>query len=169
MGTGLRPTVATAFFASVALLLVLVFTAAKSAVQPKPLYAMDTSNNTLVASAGCTNATLNGTYGVKLGGFFAHAPHPGLPSIGAFFPAASVGAITYDGNGNFSFSGTASVSGFVFEETHSGTYTVNSDCSGSLTNTTGQTFNIEIVDGGLQVKVIATFPGVVLTGEQWKQ
>jgi DNA-binding beta-propeller fold protein YncE len=49
METGLRPTIVTAFFASVALLLALVSTPAKSAVQPKPLYAMDTSNNTLVA------------------------------------------------------------------------------------------------------------------------
>jgi sugar lactone lactonase YvrE len=49
MGTGLRPKIITAFFASVALLLALVLTPAKSAVQPEPLYAMDTSNNTLVA------------------------------------------------------------------------------------------------------------------------
>jgi hypothetical protein len=49
METGLRSKIVTAFFASVALLLALVFTPAKSAVQPEPLYAMDTSNNTLVA------------------------------------------------------------------------------------------------------------------------
>ena len=49
METGMRPKIVAAVFLGVTLTLLLMFTPARSAVQPKPLYAIDSSQNNLVA------------------------------------------------------------------------------------------------------------------------
>jgi hypothetical protein len=46
-------------------------------------------------------------------------------------PAAATGIVTFDSKGSFSGSQTRSVNGDVADETFTGTYTINSDCTGT--------------------------------------
>ena len=76
--------------------------------------------------AACSLATLKGNYGFRSSGFNTENP-------GEFFPTASVAMFTYDGAGN--------VSGIVYfkappgflKVTTKGTYKVNPNCTGSIT------------------------------------
>jgi hypothetical protein len=81
---------------------------------------------------GCNNATLLGTFAYTITGSFVAAPAP----LG---PYAEVGAQTFDGNGNTSAAGMSNTNGTVASATRTGTYTVNSDCTG--------TFSFQIAPG----------------------
>lgn len=81
---------------------------------------------------GCNNATLQGTFAYTVTGSFVAAPAtPGL--------YAEVGAQTFDGNGNTAVSGMSNSNGTAASTDRAGTYTVNSDCTG--------TFSIQIRPG----------------------
>ena len=89
----------------------------------------------------CSNATLNGTYGLYATG--------DLIGIG---PVGLVGVLTYDGKGTFSGTVFQKVNGNLVQFTVTGTYTVDSNCVStdvSLTST-GQsaTHTVVIVDNG---------------------
>src|SRR4029077_4717964 len=64
------------------------------------------------ASAVCTNADLNGVWGYQVG--------------------ASVGQFTADGAGNLAGSQTTSDNGSISMQTFTGTYSVLSNCTGSI-------------------------------------
>jgi hypothetical protein len=74
---------------------------------------------------GCNNATLQGTFAYTVTGSFVAAPAP----LG---PYAEVGAQTFDGNGNTAAGGMSSTNGSIAAATSSGTYIVNSDCTGTF-------------------------------------
>jgi hypothetical protein len=113
------------------------------------------------AQTGCTNATLTGNYGfIQPSGFIA----PGHSVTGAEVPWEGVGVLTFDGAGNFSANYSVSVNGNVFtNQTASGPYTVNTDCTGSLTftsgNAAGYAANLVIVGGGTEIFAVATGAG----------
>jgi hypothetical protein len=68
------------------------------------------------------NATLDGTY-------MSH----GAGTLAGVGPISAVGTITYDGKGNEVNIFTASLNGVIYRHaTLTGTYTVNSDCTGTL-------------------------------------
>jgi hypothetical protein len=69
---------------------------------------------------GCSNATVAGKWAFTSTGF--------LIGIG---PVAATAISTFDGKGNISGSQTRSVNGDVADETFTGTYTLNSDCTGT--------------------------------------
>lgn len=69
----------------------------------------------------CTIATLQGSYGYFLSG----------PLIGRG-PVAAVGIMTLDGTGNLTARDTVSNSGVIGHRTGSGTYIMNSNCTGSV-------------------------------------
>jgi hypothetical protein len=74
---------------------------------------------------GCTNATLQGTFAYTVIGSFVAAPaQPG--------PYAEAGAQTFDGNGGTVVVGMSNSNGSVASATRMGTYTVNSDCTGTF-------------------------------------
>ncbi len=75
---------------------------------------------------GCNNATLLGTFAYTVTGSFVAAPAP----LG---PYAEVGAQTFDGNGGTAAAGMSSTNGSIGTATSAGTYTVNSDCTGTVT------------------------------------
>jgi hypothetical protein len=103
--------------------------------------------------AQCSNATLTGSYGFKQDGFGTHNGH------GNAVPVAGVGVVTFDGAGNASFTITQvfnSGGGDLFEAIP-GTYTVNSDCTGSVTiEDFGQHFYIVTVHDGAEFFAIQT-------------
>lgn len=78
------------------------------------------------ANKGCSNASLQGTFAYSVTGAFVAAPAP----LG---PYAEVGAQTFDGNGSTSASGMSSTNGSISPANSAGTYTVNSDCTGTFT------------------------------------
>lgn len=113
-----------------------------------------------VRAEQCSVATLNGSFGYTGTGT--------LVSESGAVPFASVGQITFDGQGNFTTIRTISQNGTVSQGVQGGgTYTVNPDCTGTLTFIEGitpsQGTDIVIDDNGNEVRAIATNPGTVVT------
>src|SRR5215469_17910699 len=110
----------------VSLLLVLAVLAAL-------VIATTTSKHTLrpvYASTGCTDATLTGNYAFNLSGF---GTRPVDQPKGNEVPLAAIGIFAFDGAGNHSTSFTSVQNGVISTgNTASGTYSVNSDCTGSI-------------------------------------
>ncbi len=110
----------------------------------------------------CTNESIRGEFG-----FIAHGTTLaalGLPAAltGAF---ASSGSAIFDGAGHFTLTATSSFSGVVQgPSTLTGTYSVNSDCSYTSAASNGVSFQAAIVNGGLELFILQTTPGVVITG-----
>jgi hypothetical protein len=82
------------------------------------------------AQAGaCSNASLKGKYGQTISGEL-------LPGPGVVLPQNGVAMTTFDGKGNFTqedfvvINGSPTSSGFADE---TGTYAINSDCTGTAT------------------------------------
>ncbi len=104
----------------------------------------------------CTNATLQGLYGLQITGFRL----PGTVPFGA------VGLHKFDGRGNLSGNGTANIGGVISKFTVEGTYEVNADCtvnvdypvtfSDGSTRQTSQTGFI--VNTGKEIVILETFP-----------
>ena len=119
------------------------------------------------AQSGCSVATLNGSYGFTYSGFSAKGTHGSTK-----FSVDAAGVGTFDGAGNFSvtfavsFNGTPSLGNSA-----AGTYTVNSDCTGVLTSTSGGTDNFAfvIVSGGADVLATDISPGTTANLEFKKQ
>ncbi len=117
------------------------------------LFALGTAQNAQAKKA-CSNATLSGDYAVVITGSIT-----GLP-FGA------VDLATADGNGNISGSGTTAFAGTISVATFTATYTVNSDCSGSATFSSGRTQNFVVNQDGSEVRLIETDnPNAVVTGQ----
>lgn len=116
------------------------------------------------AAQGCTAATLTGNYGFTFSGFFQNQ--------GRNSPISGIGSGTLDGEGNVSATVTASFNGNLSTFPYTGTYTVNPDCTGSLTATPGSglaNFSIVIVRGGAEVLGVNIDPGNTWTIDFKKQ
>ncbi len=101
----------------------------------------------------CSNATLNGSYSATITG-----------TLGGL-PFAELDLVTSTGNGTFSGNGTVSLDGAISTVSFTATYTVNSNCSGSATLSTGVTQNFNIKADGSEVMFIATNSGATITGD----
>ncbi len=113
----------------------------------------------------CNNNLIRGTYGFtlegqKLGG-------PGLTG-----PQVGVAMTTFDGAGNLTQTDTVTIAGTtVADFTHpqaDGTYTVNSDCTGTFTinfqdNRPTVVVNFVVVDEGKEIDTVVIQPGVLAT------
>jgi hypothetical protein len=121
----------------------------------------------------CSLDTLRGNYAFSQSGF--ESPNaPGQKPQ----PFTDVGVSTFDGAGNFSATFTDMSPGnpnpyIALQLTASGTYTVNSDCTGSLSITTGPaagvTLNMAVIGGGAEVFGINTTPWIIATSDFKKQ
>lgn len=110
---------------------------------------------------GCSNASLKGAFAYSADGFIT-AP----PSLAG--PFAEVGTQTFDGKGGTSATATLSQNGNIIPITVTGSYAVNSDCTG--------TFTLQVAPFGITVHVLfvlndnltgfsalETDPGLVIT------
>ena len=101
------------------------------------------------SSPACNNKLIAGNYGFTIQGNKLSGPGPVGPQVG-------VAMAHFDGNGGFTQVDTVTIGGNVVSDfTHTpatGTYTVNSDCTG--------TFTIDFTDG--RPPVVASF--VVVRG-----
>ena len=112
----------------------------------------------------CTNATLQGTFAYSTTGFGVAGATGPLP---APLPFADAGAQTFDGNGGTALSGMSNANGTVGQPNQSGTYTVNSDCTGtySIQLAPGKTANyfFVIANDGSEFRAICVDKYAVLT------
>lgn len=123
------------------------------------------------AQSGCSVATLNGRYALTSSGFTPKG------SVGTPLPAAVVGVVTFDGAGNLSATYTDVSPGKPYyvplEGAGSGTYTVNSDCTGSASCTAGDcagvAWNTVIIGDGTEVFGTTTAPFLLVTTADFKR
>src|ERR1035438_211782 len=73
---------------------------------------------------GCSNATLRGSYAQTGTGVITAPPDQACPF-------ANVGTLVFDGNGGLTGALVVSSNGSSSQATETGTYTVNSDCTGT--------------------------------------
>lgn len=111
------------------------------------------------AQPSCSNASLIGSFGFTSTGTVSN------PSASLF---AQVGRQIFDGKGNTEATATTSVNGATFPVTVRGTYTVNADCTGSLTihvSPVGITVHADfvIVSDGAEFRGIVTDSGSAVT------
>jgi len=109
----------------------------------------------------CSLANVAGSYGYTASGFI---------NIGenTFLPAAAAGRITFDGNGHVSGTQTRVVAGSSLDETYSGTYSVNPNCTGSFTvlvepDTRTSTVDLVWTENTNGASAVFTTPGFILT------
>lgn len=113
-------------------------------------------------SATCTKAGVKGAFGVQATGAFI--------TIG---PVAFNGLLTLDGAGNLSGTESGSVAGQIFsQQSVSGTYTVKSNCTGTLTfqvsGQQAQHASLVVVNGGAGMILLETDSGTVVSGSGQK-
>ena|SRR5882724_5263069 len=117
------------------------------------------------ADDGCTNASLNGAYGYSQSGFFYS--QNGLGLFGA------TGRFAADGNGALTGADTLSVDGSVVRgRKYTGTYSIASDCSGSIVlQTSAGTTNFDVVlnNNGQEVNLVETDANTIITGTAHQQ
>ena len=103
---------------------------------------------TAFAQTGCTNATLTGNYGFSFSGFSTKKP-----LNGPLYPFYGTGLFTFDGLGNVSGAFTYAFNGQGGANTpYSATYTVNFDCTVSITGRDGaDSLEGVIVSGGSEI------------------
>jgi hypothetical protein len=118
----------------------------------------------------CSNATLNGSFGYTSTGTLlpSYVPAP------FFGPFAEVGRQTFDGNGHTEATATTSSNGNIVPVTIEGTYSVNKDCTGSMTvnvSPFGSVVHADFVidDHGAEIRAIGTDTGVIETRVYKKQ
>jgi hypothetical protein len=110
---------------------------------------------------GCDATTITGGYGFNLKGFV-------YDSRGNSYLLASIGRLEADGNGALNGTDTFSFDGTIVKRKMTGTYTINSDCTGSasLQNSDNSTAHLDlvVVNNGKEINVIQTDPGFIFSG-----
>jgi len=107
----------------------------------------------------CTLETLEGVYGFTATGYNIVESVPQ--------PKAIVESIDFDGDGTLTSLATVSVNGVLLGASFhsgSGNYTVNENCTGTITFADGPRFDILIAPNGKQLYLIQTNPNTVLAG-----
>jgi len=107
-------------------------------------------------AAACSNASLKGKYGQTISGQL-------LPGPGIVLPQNGVAMTTFDGKGKFTqqdfvvINGAPTSSGFAAE---TGTYAINSDCTGTATSNypDGSWIDLElvVVNGGREFRTVVS-------------
>lgn len=99
------------------------------------------------------NATVRGTYIAQ-----------GTGSIVGVGPISTVGVMTFDGKGTGALTSTLSLNGAISRGAVSGPYTVNSDCTMTLTLSNGTNYDGVVAPDGTIGNWIETDTGTVLSG-----
>ena len=104
---------------------------------------------------GCSNASLQGSFGFTSMGTLLALPAPFAGPFG------EIGRQTFDGQGNTGGNATFSANGNIRRVTFQGAYVVNPDCTGSMTlyvSPIGATVPLDFVidDDGTELRAITT-------------
>ena len=126
--------------------------------------AVGTASAAMADDKGCSNVSLKGNFDYSSTGTLlpSYAPPPFAG------PFAEIGLQSFDGNGNTSGSATLSANGNIVPVTFTGTYSVNSDCTGNMTlqiSPLGATVHVDFVidKSGKGFQAIETEPGLIVT------
>lgn len=95
-------------------------------------------------SDSCSLSTVNGAYGSRQTGTLNGQP------------VAQLNRVVSDGQGHFTGSGTTVVNGVVTSSVFTATYTVNADCTGTFSSSTGVQQNLVTTRDGNFVQFIVT-------------
>jgi hypothetical protein len=109
----------------------------------------------------CDATILKGSYAIS---FTGTATNVGGASNTPTVWRAEIGILTFDGAGNYTGTDTYNYGGAIFRYKLSGTYSVNSDCTGSISANTSNTTpvvpwangDIVILSGGHEVNFVQT-------------
>ncbi len=109
----------------------------------------------------CDATSFTGAYGYSLSGYV-------YDNQGNSYYLGAAGRMVADGSGNISGGDTFSFDGSVGKRTYTGTYTINSDCTGALVFTTSGNntthADLVLVNNGKEVNLVQTDSGYILTG-----
>jgi hypothetical protein len=129
------------------------------------------SNARSLNAQTCTNQSLKGNFGYTVTGSIVTGQGPLHPG-----PFVAVGRITFDGAGGVKTVRSLSDNGFILQhDAGSGTYSMNSDCTGFFTISVGApgneiTLSLDIVlDDLYELRGVVTTSGIVLAFEGRKQ
>ena len=115
------------------------------------------------AAAGCGAQTLKGRYVYAFSGFKTTGD-----SAAQRTPFAQGGHEVFDGKGHVSGNATASFNGTIVRLKYTGTYTVNADCSGTVTTTDdrGESahYDVFVPKDGSSILYVQSDPSVVSAG-----
>lgn len=124
--------------------------------------AMSVAPTAKATDKGCSAVTMAGTFSRQDTGTI-------LASPGGTSPWALVGTFTFDGNGNVTGAATSVAFGKNGRGTQTGTYTVNSDCTGTIVvkgsggNTSHYSFVIDDSGNGFQYICTDSDPSIPLS------
>lgn len=129
------------------------------------LAASGCSNGSSEAQAGCSVRSLQGAYIYAQDGFNVAGETASQRT-----PFAQSGREVFNGDGTMSGVGTGNFNGEIARVTYSGTYTVDADCSGTVTFTDGEGvvshYDIFLADGGAELGFVQTDANVVTAAFQ---
>jgi hypothetical protein len=131
-----------------------------------PLVCAIVNAQTVIGGAStCTNANVVGSYGYTLSGWiFATA---------GSYPFADAGSLTFDGKENISGTSTYSLDGTIQPRTLTGTYSVNTNCTGTATVTDSlgniTHLNLTVVANGQSMQFVQTDSNTVISGSATAQ
>jgi hypothetical protein len=119
------------------------------------------------AQNGCDVTSLNGSYGYTLSGFY-------FDNVGNTNFLSAAGLFTADGQGNIAAKESDSFSGQTLRaDPLTGTYTVNSDCTGSLTTNSksagNASYDFVLTNSRNQMQLVETDGGTNVTGQASRQ
>ena len=98
------------------------------------------------AQAACSKLTVRGAYGSVLTGT--------VPGVGPF---ATVALVTFDGIGGWMYTESGNFNGNpIPKHTVTGSYTVAANCTGSSSDSSGNTQDFVIVNGGKEILMVGT-------------
>jgi hypothetical protein len=127
-------------------------------------YSVNSQRKVFAQPSDCATTSLNATYGFAFEGYATSGP-PGAVKIGAFFPVAAGGTISFQSNGGLNRSFNVSVGGAIFPVSDTGSYTQNPDCTFTVSlPQAGETWNLVPVNGGKQLDFFVNTPGRVGAG-----
>jgi hypothetical protein len=113
-------------------------------------------------AANCTLESAKGSWAYSFSGSVFNA------QANTFVPVATAGRITFDGHGNASAKETEASPAGIQEVTLTGTYTQNSDCTGtvSLTSSANQSISVNFyaANEDADAHLIITTPSYVMNG-----
>ncbi len=121
----------------------------------------------LFVQSACSNSTLSGAYFYLLNGSMAVS--------GSTYAYAELGRILADGRGGVTGQGKTGFGGTLVPFSLSGTYTVEANCTGTMTysvsnqfGTTPATITFQVVDGGHSLLAAYSSSGGVLIGRAYR-
>ena len=123
------------------------------------------ASSTLMAHAGaCSNSTIQGTYAFTIHGQI-------LNPDGSTLLVDGLAKTTFDGKGNLTQLDAVAINGNMAPgwASNTGTYSVNSDCTGTFTVTNGSQAPVHlqmiIAQSGNTIHDVVTDPGIATTAE----